>query len=764
MRLASAGAIQALAPVTEADAHLGFCNVLPGSPPGTNGLSWAQLAYNAGARVNRWEFRWDRIEPKRGQWNFAPDDADVSSSRQYTLAVDGIVDGIPQWAVAPRQPRGNGVPRGLWRPADSPKNLWASFLRGLVAHYRGIVGYWEIWNEPDLKFFWNGTDADYARLLKVAHTVIKQTEPTARVIVAGMVVPDLSFPARVLADLRGFATGANPPFDLAAWHAYGNAAAIYNNLRRFRALLGRFGFGATPIWVTEDGFPASNPQGQPRQAAYVLQTIAYAFAAGASHVLIYRASDDTTPKAWGLMAPDGAPRPGYIAFQLAARYLSHSVALVYDPSATLERFVFYESSRRVVLFWNRTSTDRGFSLLAGHDSAALVDWLGQQTTLTPSAGAWKGTALGASYNRGIDPTNAVVGGPPKLLVEDNTAPIGLSLTSFIPPVRGGRRLAVLVNGGSSPASAQISAVGDPDMRQVVDVAPDSIARVDLDMLAGQRYAGAYQIGATSDLTVVAGSDAISASDVRPAQDWYVASAPSAVNVANPQTAMVHVALTAYGRSGKVLGRGSVSLDAGASATWAPRAHSGPYALTAHADEAVIVADSSGAPLQAAANPTSAWYVLHPSNSPLTLFNPSQSAVQISARFVGAPTVKAEELRLAPLHSYVLGAYGAKAVTLEASGGTVVSYRTPNSAPPPQTGALTTTGLAAAGVDTHVDLFNPGAQAAHVTLGVLTPKGTTTIARTVTPLQLASVVARKAGGPPSGILLKSDAPVVAVTGP
>ena len=60
----------ALPPVTEQMGDSDSATCCPGLVPDGGGATWAQLAYNAGARVNRWEFRWDRIEPSRGWWDF----------------------------------------------------------------------------------------------------------------------------------------------------------------------------------------------------------------------------------------------------------------------------------------------------------------------------------------------------------------------------------------------------------------------------------------------------------------------------------------------------------------------------------------------------------------------------------------------------------------------------------------------------------------------------------------------------------------------
>ncbi|MGH2444222.1 MAG: hypothetical protein ACRDFX_13790, partial [Chloroflexota bacterium] len=496
-----AGPIQVLAPVVNADGRLGLCDVLSGNVPGQSGTTWAQLAYNAGARINRWEFRWDRIEPRRAHWDFSATDAVVSGDQQAGIGVEGIIDGTPGWGSGKGQPPGNGVPKGLRLPITDSRNLWADFIRGLVAHYRGQVKYWEIWNEPDLAFFWHGTANDYYRLLRVAYRTIKQVDPSAQVLIAGMVDPSMSFLQHVLDDGARYGTApAQRAFDIASWHAYGAARSLYWNLLKLRHLIAIRGFGTVPIWVTEDGFPASDPNGIPRQAAYVLQSIAYALAAGADKVLVYRASDDPLPKTWGLVSSSGVPRPGYVAFQVAAEYLASTQVVSYVPTGNLERFVFYQPDRRITLMWNRGIKDQTFSVPAGHPTISAIDWQGVTSALTPIAGAIQVTAPGASYDAGgVDPRAAIVGGPPVLLAEDNTAPSNLSNQTYLTPVSGANRSLLVLNPGDTPSTVQVSASNRPNERQVVQLAPQSLGTIDLDLLSGRNYHGMYLLSSTTPI-------------------------------------------------------------------------------------------------------------------------------------------------------------------------------------------------------------------------------------------------------------------------
>ena len=73
--------------------------------------------------------------------------------------------------------------------APPPADAYADFMRRLAAHFRGRVGAYEIWNEPDEGIFWEGeaTPDAYAALLKPAYSAVKSADPAAKVGVGGLV-------------------------------------------------------------------------------------------------------------------------------------------------------------------------------------------------------------------------------------------------------------------------------------------------------------------------------------------------------------------------------------------------------------------------------------------------------------------------------------------------------------------------------------------------------------------------------------------------
>lgn len=739
-----AGTATPLPAVTNADGRLGLCDVLPGTAP--SGVSWAQLASAAGASVNRWEFRWDRVESQRGSWDFSADDAAVAASLGAGLEVQGILIGTPGWAAAHGQKPGNGVPRGLYLAPSDTHNLWAEYVRAMVTHYRGQVRLWEIWNEPDLAFFWSGTPADYLRLMTVADQVIETVDPGATVLMGGMVDPGLSFVRNVLSGVHGDA-----PFNAAAWHAYGPARSVYTNVGNLRSLLAQHGLGSLPIWVNEAGFPASNPNGEQRQAAFVLQTVAYAFAAGAARVLIYRASDDVLPKTYGLVAASGVPRMGYVAFQVAASQLAHVQAMTYLAGANVERFTFYEGNRLVTMLWNRGAADTRVQLTASGPTAQVTDWQGNLQTVNAAGGAVQLTLPGASYNTGVDAANSVVGGPPALVVQDNTTPPGLSLAGYVSPVRGHNRRLALLNHGTAPLTVRVNAASNPRMHQVLTIQPGALQTVDLDLFAGPSYAGAYTLSSSAPLVGAAGSSQVSVPASTAARAWFVAAADGSVSITNPGAAAVKVAVASYSGT-KQKFSGSVVVTAGKTLVWKPPAK---LSSVFRAPAPIVVTGSGAA---AGLNPS--WYAVQPPASHVSLFNPQKSSANVDVRFVGSDTVTGQQLHLSPHRTYSLNTHDATALVISADRKIAAGYRTAAGTAQIASQPGTDSVIASTGPQTHVALFNPSTTPAHVAYTVLARGSSTAKSLVVAPGSVATLQARTSADAPRGVVIQSDVPVVA----
>ncbi len=160
-------------------------------------------------------FAWADIEgAAKGHYEWARTDRLVDQAQQYGLKLLVRVDVAPGWAQG-----GNGPMRDF--------NDYGDFMYALATRYKGLVDAYQIWNEPNLAREWGGYRPDpaaYAQLLRVAYTRIKQADPGALVVSAGLApttasgdiaMPDVDF-------VRGmYQAGAEPYFDALGAHGAG---------------------------------------------------------------------------------------------------------------------------------------------------------------------------------------------------------------------------------------------------------------------------------------------------------------------------------------------------------------------------------------------------------------------------------------------------------------------------------------------------------------------------------------------------------------
>jgi hypothetical protein len=202
-----------LPPVTDSDKRLGQDNILPDqytAIPGIAHAAWTQLAMDAGARATRWVLNWGEIEVEQGQYNYSAHDPVVAADLAAGLQVQGLLIGAPTWAG---RPESRSVPANLYLDWNNPGNYWGQFVYETVSHYLGQIGYWIVWNEPNLQFFWKGTPQDYYQLLKVAYQAAKAADPTAQIMfggLSGLTNPSFLEGVLTLTSLSGTPTAALP--------------------------------------------------------------------------------------------------------------------------------------------------------------------------------------------------------------------------------------------------------------------------------------------------------------------------------------------------------------------------------------------------------------------------------------------------------------------------------------------------------------------------------------------------------------------------
>jgi hypothetical protein len=444
-------------------------------------------AAQAGVQWERLIFPWSLIQ-KTGPnaWNDGYfSDQQIAQEVARGIQVVGLATYTPQWASStPQTPKPTNVPLNLYLPFDDPKNYWGQFMYKLAQRYSSQITTWIVWNEPDMysdqiAYTWDGSVTDMYQMVKVAYQAVKKANPNAKIVLPGLTYWWDKEGGRPLYLARFMEAASHDPsatqngdyFDIVDIHQYSNPLNIYAAIRVYQRALAQYGMNK-PIWIGESNIVPSddpmNPIGpafhatMDQQAAYVIQAFALARAAGAERMSIYKLVDETREggnELYGLVRNDGTPRPAYTAYQTAVKYMSHATSAVYTwdganetPTEDQITALLQSNARRTQWIWpaavNRVTLERGAerdiivwnaspklvtaTIPAVAKSAQVVDKFGRDTgEVIAQNGVYHLELAPTSNNTDPrDPTEYLVGGDPRILVE-HVAPLPTSVDAPI---------------------------------------------------------------------------------------------------------------------------------------------------------------------------------------------------------------------------------------------------------------------------------------------------------------------------------------------
>jgi hypothetical protein len=226
----------------------------------------------------------------------------------------------------------------------------AKFAQALVRRYgpRGTlwsensyltkvpIRVWQIWNEPTIDVYWGPRPnaREYAAMLRTVSSAIKQVDPGAEIVTAGLPPSKLAAAApldRYLKQL--YAAGAARYFDTLAINAYAkHSKELETLLGRVRKLMDNRGDKRAKIWITEVGWGDKGPshrfivgrQGQAKRISDSFKAVRKLRAKLKLRGLVYFSWRDGKPYAplfqdlWGLhtglLDVRGNRKPAYNAF------------------------------------------------------------------------------------------------------------------------------------------------------------------------------------------------------------------------------------------------------------------------------------------------------------------------------------------------------------------------------------------------------------------------------------------------------------------
>jgi hypothetical protein len=259
-------------------------------------------------------------------------------------------------AVANAQARGLRILGVLYGDGWSRKAAdYARRVETIVQAYGGAVDAWEIWNEPNLRYFWSGTRnakkaaGQYTELVKAAYPVIKRVDPTSTVLAGSLSRNDakdgrpndwmyfmyqfgakgffdaISVHPYTIPDSPALLPGGQPTYYNQSWYQMAGPWNDATGRRSVREQMVAQGDGAKRIWITEWSMPT--------RATYSGQTIVTPQQQGAAAAdafrlakgypwlgafLWYQLRDDIDGEGFGIMYQDFSHKPSWDAYRAAA--------------------------------------------------------------------------------------------------------------------------------------------------------------------------------------------------------------------------------------------------------------------------------------------------------------------------------------------------------------------------------------------------------------------------------------------------------------
>ena len=309
------------------------------------------------------KFSWRDIEGAvKGRYDWYRPDTIVDLAQAANINLVIRLDQQPLWSVdslPPEQITGNQPPVDYQDFGD--------FCGAVAERFQGRIAAYQVWNEPNLSREWGNRSpdpAEYTELLRVCYQAIKQADPNAIVISAGL-APTGTQPPYAMPDmdyLQGmYEAGAANYFDVLGLNAPGYAAPpdlspaeaedpaygggrwfAFRHVEDMRAIMVANGDGHKQVailemgWITDgtlaDGSSLRDHHesyawyalDEQTQADYLVGAYQYAREHWQPWIglmtTIYIADYDWTPEQheqwwWSIVLPDGTPRPAFYALK-----------------------------------------------------------------------------------------------------------------------------------------------------------------------------------------------------------------------------------------------------------------------------------------------------------------------------------------------------------------------------------------------------------------------------------------------------------------
>ncbi len=150
------------------------------------------------------------------------------------------------------------VPNDFEKYAEVCKHIVMHYNDGWANGFEFDISYWEIWNEPDLSGFWNGSAVQYYELYEKIAVTLKEYDDS--LYVGGPCTSSIDN-VNFTSDFLQFVVENNLPLDFYSWHRYAKSPShLFEGSVFVRQLLDSFGLTEVENINTEWNIDILTPQ------------------------------------------------------------------------------------------------------------------------------------------------------------------------------------------------------------------------------------------------------------------------------------------------------------------------------------------------------------------------------------------------------------------------------------------------------------------------------------------------------------------------
>jgi polysaccharide biosynthesis protein PslG len=238
----------------------------------------------------RGSFGWDDYEPERGRFDFNWLDSFVGLMEREGITLRPYLGYTPDWAA--RHGEGDA---DIWNNPPARIQDWERFAGAIARRLRAHrnVASIEIYNEENVRQWWDGTAQEYGETLRSGGRAIK-AGAALPVIFGGLVFPDRDWLEAVCE-----VAGVNRAFDIIPFHAYPETwtpadVTVENYLGGLDAFVEAADArcGRKPVWINETGFATVEGKSEREQAHWWVRAVATFLASPrVEHIGVYEIRD-----------------------------------------------------------------------------------------------------------------------------------------------------------------------------------------------------------------------------------------------------------------------------------------------------------------------------------------------------------------------------------------------------------------------------------------------------------------------------------------